>query len=130
MKVRQLKKLLKEFQPILVIKYPIVMSMSDLHNMRQELIRCGHVKNFRVFFIRQPEPLIITPDIKDIDVKEFIRVWQEQGQIITHGSIQSCMPLETDEPIYIISPLKIPVWMYKARLKKLEDIVKKYDSEG
>lgn len=135
MKIRQLKKILKEFPPILVITYPYSMNIEDVMNLKraiQSLYFNKKYEGWKIFLIEGSEPLkLLDNNIKEEQIKEFRKSWEEvlKNNVTPILSFEDIEINLSPKLVEFISPFKIPIWLYKSKVQKIENMIEESKRE-
>src|ERR1700748_3145805 len=130
MKIRTLKKFLKVYKPIIEFKLPNDIGHAELHRFRSEVSRI--LDNKYLVFISQIPPFKINPpDVTKISLEQFKKDWEDYikggAPVILSDDEKIFFEEKSRDFITIHSPFKIPLSIYKNKLKQLNDLVTKLD---
>lgn len=130
MKIRTLKKILKQYKPIIEFRLPDTIPQKDVEVFRRQVALITGNK-FLVFVCQIPkEPISINSGILDQDkLEEFRKEWlkylNDSRGIVTILNKEDKVEFHSLDYIIIHSPFKMPINLYKAKLKQLKDLVNK-----
>ncbi len=130
MKIRTLKKFLKDYKPIIEVRLPDTISIHELHNFRLELNKIVGSRYLVYVCVVPSRPIDLLASISEDKILEFKEQWlkhlQSSKNIIAVLRKDDNVEFHTMSSIIIHSPFKMPLKLYHKKLQQIKDLAVKH----